>query len=33
MKTLKIAPSMMCADFLDINKVLDIFIEQKIDYL
>jgi ribulose-phosphate 3-epimerase len=33
MKTLKIAPSMMCADFLGIKKVLDIFIEQKIDYL
>jgi ribulose-phosphate 3-epimerase len=29
----KIAPSMMCADFLDLKRVVDIFIEEQIDYL
>jgi len=33
MKKLKISPSLMCADFLNMKRDLDIFIEQKIDYL
>jgi len=33
MMTHKISPSMMCADFLDLREVLDIFIDEGIDYL
>jgi len=32
-KKLKIAPSMMCVDFLNIKETLDIFIKEKVDYL
>ncbi len=33
MKPLKISPSMMCADFIDLKSVLNVFQEKKIDFL
>jgi ribulose-phosphate 3-epimerase len=33
METCKISPSLMCVDFLELRKVLDLFAEQGVDYL
>jgi ribulose-phosphate 3-epimerase len=33
MRNVKISPSMMCADFLNLREALDIFVAKKIDYL